>query len=772
MHLGVGVLQRKNISFSMVRSEASIVGRTGSEEGIDGKSVGSESELKHARMHGRKNSTMSVASMSSSSTNSGRRKKETQMYDAIILSYSGDKNSNGEFDSKNATSEMALGHSYSGAFRKHEMHGQGQYTWPDGVSYAGKFSKSRIEGEGCYTYPDNSCYKGTVKNGLRSGQGTFTCSQGTYTGEWKDGMRHGQGKQIYVTPLINVTSSPASAPSSPSSPVECCYEGQWHFNQKAGFGTFVYPSGNVYEGEWQNDLKHGEGSIYWKRSNSRAAGYFMDGLLQGEGEQIWFGIDGVLPNHSLRKNRYVGNFINGVRSGYGTFYYADGGEYTGEWLNSQKHGCGKMTFADGTEYNGNWVEDKPVTEGQSMGSKKSGNSLETSLLTIFDLISPAAALPWNGEAEFRSKSITLLRRHHPTLLAVYRHFASLQRGPDDVEYTLSLFSYWRLLGRMRLSPMLCDIPFYSLAAINRIISKVSMSEEPFSPHNGGILFLYREFQESLIRLAVGLIVSGQFATLEESFDALANACSFALNSPDSSFFSALNHPEILQFLGSYNDALDVLFVEWAKNATAHGGEDITMLVREFAVMCASLKLLLPSQGVTVKRILRCFSGTKECGMDSFAAEGELTFIEFLEGLFSVACLRKPLPPSAEVAAEAAEAQTHLTKEALEAEEEEGNGQRNDEVEGTAPVTANGDESEKQTTEGEEKGEAEVQPAEKEEANLPENAALAPENVQVDGNRVAEETGAEQLSDDAKDTGNDDDALVFLSFLREIVERRA
>ena len=159
-------------------------------------------------------------------------------------------------------------------------------------------------------------------------------------------------------------------------------------------------------------------------------------------------------------------------------------------------------------------------------------------------------------------------------------------------------------------------------------------------------------------------------------------------------------------------------------------------------------------------------------MDSFAAEGELTFIEFLEGLFSVACLRKPLPPSAEVAAEAAEAQTHLTKEALEAEEEEGNGQRNDEVEDTAPVTANGDESEKQTAEGEDKREAEVQPAEKEEANLPENAGLAPENVQVDGNRVAEETGAEQLSDDTKDTGNDDDALVFLSFLREIVERRA
>ena len=53
------------------------------------------------------------------------------------------------------------------------MHGQGDYSWPDGSSYSGEW----IEG-------------------LRSGEGVFTAADGErYDGAWLEGERHGQGME-------------------------------------------------------------------------------------------------------------------------------------------------------------------------------------------------------------------------------------------------------------------------------------------------------------------------------------------------------------------------------------------------------------------------------------------------------------------------------------------------------------------------------------------------------------------------------------------------
>ena len=35
---------------------------------------------------------------------------------------------------------------------------------------------------------------------------------------------------------------------------------------------------------------------------------------------------------------YDGDFVNGLRHGYGTFYYANGAKYEGGWKNNMKHG--------------------------------------------------------------------------------------------------------------------------------------------------------------------------------------------------------------------------------------------------------------------------------------------------------------------------------------------------------------------------------------------------------------------------------------------------
>lgn len=41
------------------------------------------------------------------------------------------------------------------------------------------------------------------------------------------------------------------------------YEGNFHLNQKSGYGVEVYPNGNIYIGDYAQNKKHGKGSFLW-----------------------------------------------------------------------------------------------------------------------------------------------------------------------------------------------------------------------------------------------------------------------------------------------------------------------------------------------------------------------------------------------------------------------------------------------------------------------------------------------------------------------------
>jgi hypothetical protein len=46
--------------------------------------------------------------------------------------------------------------------------------------------------------------------------------------------------------------------------------------------------------------------------------------------------------------------VNGLRHGYGTLQYPDGGKYEGNWFNGKQHGKGSLQFADKKEFSGQW----------------------------------------------------------------------------------------------------------------------------------------------------------------------------------------------------------------------------------------------------------------------------------------------------------------------------------------------------------------------------------------------------------------------------------
>lgn len=61
----------------------------------------------------------------------------------------------------------------------------------------------------------------------------------------------------------------------------------------------------------------------------------------------------------LKKNfRYVGEWKNGFRHGYGVFFYSNGAKYEGIWDQNYKHGFGIFTFHDGSQYIGRFHNDR------------------------------------------------------------------------------------------------------------------------------------------------------------------------------------------------------------------------------------------------------------------------------------------------------------------------------------------------------------------------------------------------------------------------------
>jgi hypothetical protein len=100
-------------------------------------------------------------------------------------------------------------------------------------------------------------------------------------------------------------------------------------------------------------------------------GYFTENKYEIEngkpnGNGIWTQMNGAT---------YVGQFVNGLREGVGTFTWSSQGPkkwsvYEGEYKNNRRNGKGEMTFEGGHIQEGNWIDNDFIQHYEDEEAKK------------------------------------------------------------------------------------------------------------------------------------------------------------------------------------------------------------------------------------------------------------------------------------------------------------------------------------------------------------------------------------------------------------------
>ncbi|CAF3379397.1 unnamed protein product [Rotaria socialis] len=421
----------------------------------------------------------------------------------IVLGYEGGKEK-GLFEGYGKATYVG-GHSYTGDWSGGMMNGQGRYEWADGVVYSGTIVNNQIDGVGTYQWPDGSVYQGDVYRGRRHGTGIFRHGKSllTYEGEWRMGHIHGKGTLQFGREGQNY------------------YTGDFIMNIPFGKGRRQYASGNLYEGMWVNGKRHGYGVFSWSNGNGEYLGQWENGVQNGHGVHIWYIIRAEESQYALR-NYYEGNFLDGRRNGYGTFYYSSGTKYIGEWKADQKHGKGKVILRNGTMIEADFQNDRIITpltndmtsmltiELPEIVSKtpipSASNTLDPMNLRRSEsrnTISPNFKLQFNGAFHHMSTNeddrmkisdqmFHVLFRHLPQLKQIYRIYARL--GVDlqtniDNTFLMTRIQFWRFV-------LDCNLHSYGVTTTeyDRLIAECLPTENMHGPDES---ILVREFLNAI-----------------------------------------------------------------------------------------------------------------------------------------------------------------------------------------------------------------------------------------------------------------------------------
>ncbi|RNF04352.1 uncharacterized protein Tco025E_07983 [Trypanosoma conorhini] len=570
----------------------------------------------------------------------------------------------------------AMGFRYDGDFVHGSMEGRGRITWSNGISYQGDFQGNAPNGKGVFTWSNGDKYVGEVKNGVRHGNGEMSTARGVYTGAWASGERHGKGRQTYSG--------------------DSYYDGEWAGDKRHGRGKLVYPNGDVYDGGWDHGHRDGFGAMGWKFGTTHYLevyeGHWRDDVPQGHGRSTYVlhldpdktpqDVDTPInfsPPILSVVNVYEGDYMQGMRHGFGVFYYADGGTYEGEWCRGNKEGYGRCTTSVGTSHYGVFRGN----EAEQLFKDAEGPATLPNI-ALADFFGIAD----NSLEEVKSSIRMLLVRFNKTLRTLFDTYGGKF---DNVKLLTTNPNWWR-----HRSPGHICIPQY-LRLLNDahvINGRVSISDvmncvlltieaeaeaeaeaERVAPYSHwrermralqeSILRLegslnYRQFIESLVRLSVIACVGCNATELGQRFLVLMEGSLKKEQLTNEPLFPLTreNEAQLLPLLPS----LEALFVRMGAEPKTRTCDTFVLLpVRDFIIF---FRTMFDSHGVTLTDALSClfpfdrfvtpgvvptaicpprnalgFSMyEKSCGSQGelaavvVASERQLTFVEFVEAV--------------------------------------------------------------------------------------------------------------------------------------------
>lgn len=140
---------------------------------------------------------------------------------------------------------------------------------------------------------------------------------------------------------------------------EAGYEGERNaFDRFHGQGTYVNSRGK-YSGAWVDGVKSGQGTFTAKNGDVYT-GQWADNKRNGTGKEVY-----------ANGSSYQGQWRANKKQGGGTFIFKNGDKLTGKWTTDAFSGSGSYKFKKGLEYQGSIANNKPNGKGQCKEQGKS-----------------------------------------------------------------------------------------------------------------------------------------------------------------------------------------------------------------------------------------------------------------------------------------------------------------------------------------------------------------------------------------------------------------
>jgi len=140
---------------------------------------------------------------------------------------------------------------------------------------------------------------------------------------------------IFIVLLFAVifTSGVMAAPEGQLSAIGSSYINVQEYRRES------YENGDFYAGYFLNGLYNGEGVYTWANGD-RYEGQFLNGQINGMGRLTFYG----------NGQYWEGSFVQGmIDTGTGIFYYGSmGDKFDGNWINGQPNGAGVLLHPNGT----------------------------------------------------------------------------------------------------------------------------------------------------------------------------------------------------------------------------------------------------------------------------------------------------------------------------------------------------------------------------------------------------------------------------------------